>query len=210
MNKKSTVDSVLDSSGTISDISLLIRNDNGNDISSLITSTFNDESRFSAYIPELDEPAKRTTPYKKSPPKIAQREIQNQTIVISTGKDEQDCWPVPVPAPRKSRKPTPEVDEIIVAPSTPPRSKETKLASSGSKSRFQSPPNLPPFYSQALKSQKKSIETQTTSPCIIVKKKDVVRRRDVVKSKSPEPEVQRTTQITHQVSTAFCLFIDVA
>lgn len=159
-------------------------------------------------MPELNEPAARTTPYK---PQIqAQREIQNKTIVISTDndKDEQDCWPVSVPASRKSRKPAPVVDnddEIIVVPRTPSPQVKTinKVGggSVGSKSRFQSPPNLPPFYSQALKkSQKKSTETQTTSPCIVVQKKNVVRRRDLVKSKSPEPQEHSTTKhMTQQV-----------
>lgn len=165
-------------------------------------------------MPELNEPAKRTTPYR--PPIQAQREIQNKTIVISTdgNEDERDCWPVSVPAPRKSRKPAPAVDddEIIVVPRTPsPQVKANRVGGSvGSKSRFQSPPNLPPFYSQALKkSQKKSTETQTTSPCIIVKKKDVVRRRDLVKSKSPEPEEHSTAKpMTQQVIIPFDFYLE--
>ena len=178
LNKKTTVDSVLESSGTISDISLLNRNGNG-DISSIITSTFNDESHFSQYLPELVEPSRRTTPFKqtakvKSPP----REIQNKTVVLS-GNDEQDCLPMPVP--RKSRKQT----VVEPAPRTPVQ--ELGAAKSHCKSRFQSPQNLPPFYSEVLK-QKRTTETQTTSPCVIMK------RKDLVKSKSSQPEQHQPQQ----------------
>ena len=46
------------------------------------------------------------------------------------------------------------------------------------KNRFQSPPSFPPFYTEHL--PKKSIETQTTSQCVVMKRKDLK-----AKSKSP-------------------------
>lgn len=55
------------------------------------------------------------------------------------------------------------------------------------KSRFQSPPNLPAFYTEALQSKTscKSIETQTTSKCVVMKKSDLC------KAKSPEIELNK-------------------
>lgn len=85
---------------------------------------------------------------------------------------------------------------IVVSPKKPPRTYEdsadcypTKRMSrkdnncyNVQKNRFQSPPNLPPFYSGLLnkpKSETKSIETQTTSNCVVIKRRDLFSKEAV-------------------------------
>ncbi len=157
-----TAESILNltSASDFSDISLL-NTKNPEDFSQVITSTFN----------ELDMTGQQQ---REEEAAIVVEPIQDRTITISStsSTDKTDC--IPVPKQRRSRRPT----EDAMATAACAHGQQQK--------RFQSPPNLPAFYSDLLaskeRSEKKSAETQTTSKCVVVKK------RDLIKAESPETQ----------------------
>lgn len=153
LDKAASAESLL-SVSDISEISVF-NQQNPDDFSFIVTSTFNenDDSNTAKLENQHD---------------YVNMNIQlDKTIVVSpkkpprTYEDSADCYP----SKRASRK-------------------DNNSNSAQNKNRFQSPPNHPPFYSELLlkqqqpKSETKSIETQTTSNCVVIKKRDLFKEAE--------------------------------